>query len=123
MKIKTSEAKGLVLDWLATKASGLHKAEQILAPVQFLKDWDDGKRDYSGGWGRCGLLKERYQIADYPIGTTEAKDGQTWLAQRLVDGKWVSKARGTTPPIAVARCFVLSVLGEEVDVPDELLQS
>ena len=73
----------------------------------------------STDWVQGGPIIEREEI-------------QTFVAN-AIDGKWCAKPRdseywdfddaayGPTPLIAAMRCFVASRLGDEVDIPEELL--
>ena len=67
-------------------------------------------------WGRCGPIIERENIAIYRA------VGRGWCA---TNSRWDSFKKsewaGPTPLIAAMRCFVAIELGDEVDVPKELL--
>jgi hypothetical protein len=45
--------------------------------------------------------------------------GDEWLATRIEDPA-ISEAIAPTPLVAAMRCYVVSQLGDEVEVPDEL---
>ena len=62
------------------------------------------------GWGHVGEIIEQGKIDTRWI-------GENWIAGKLV--KWVT---GPTLLIAAMRCYVASKLGEEVEVPEELLK-
>ncbi len=120
MKVKTSELSGMLLDFAVAKASMSFQPEVWLAPHQFLRDWDAGKHDYVGVWGRCGGLIEKYGIAVQP------EDDDTWSAyirKNLfnADGSDCFMT-GPNPRVAAVRCFVAAKLGGEVEIPDELLK-
>jgi len=119
MKIKTAELTGTALDFTVTmlemphlvwgKTIGLHEhSNQIIVPE--LKSPDC----YSPftGWSQGGPIIEREKIT-----ISDALD--EWVAG--------SKGRltyfGPTPLVAAMRCYVASKLGDEVDIPAELVQS
>ena len=96
MKVKVSEAKNLVLDYLVAECE------------QFVED----EFEPSENWGDGGPIIEREKIA---LDTW----GDEWLATRI-EGSAISEAIGPTPLVAAMRCYVVSQLGDEVEVPDEL---
>ena len=102
MKIKTSELIGAALDWAVAKCEGM---EFDLAP--------DGYYIYkpSSNWAMGGPIIEREQINLWT-------EGYDWEATQY--GKW--QEWGPTALIAAMRCYVGTKLGNEVEVPDELLQ-
>ena len=95
MKVKTNELIGAALDWAVGQAD-----ECDLAPVEYSTKWEFG-----------GPIIEREQIAIY------LSDHKEWTG---LDG-WNS-GTGPTPLIAAMLCYVAGKLGDEVEVPDELLQ-
>jgi hypothetical protein len=123
MKIKVSAAEPEQLDWLVAKCEGyspvytapdkqagplfLQKAAGIthLSELKFSTDWNQG-----------GPIIDRERIA-----TLCPVSGDFWDAR---DTKMFTMNpvywRGPTPLIAAMRCYVVSKLGEEVEVPDEL---
>lgn len=137
-KIKTSALTGPALDWAVEEARGYGK--------RYLEFWNIGgdKRfiyclvgnSPSTQWSQGGPIKERERIA------TRYSKGK-WYAMRsedLGDGEraqWckytfrgVPKSASTSRQcrfsaeaelVAVMRCYVASKLGDEVDVPEELL--
>jgi hypothetical protein len=96
--MKTNELTGAALDWAVGQAT------------EFEGDW---LPDYSTDWAHGGLIIECEIIGlDY-----DAADG--WQA-RDFDTQQIT-ATGKTPLIAAMRCYVASKLGDEVEVPQELL--
>ena len=98
--MKTSELSGVQLDWAVAKAEG-YPDEDIL--VDYL--------NYSADWRLGGSLIEREKIALFLNGNDE------WAA---TDG--IKNAVGDTPLIAAMRCYVASGLGDEVEIPNDLLE-
>ena len=105
--MKTSELQGAALDWAVAKCEGFCKGDFA---------WYYDRRDifkYSTDWAQGGPIIEREIIGlDY-----DAADG--WQT-RDFDTQEIT-ATGPTPLIAAMRCYVASKLGEEVDVPKELI--
>lgn len=62
------------------------------------------------GWEHVGEIIEQEKI-------DTRWTGENWIAGKLV--KWVT---GPTLLIAAMRCYVVSKLGEEVEVPEDLLK-
>jgi hypothetical protein len=96
MKVKISELQGEALDRVVEECE------------QFVED----EFEPSENWGDGGPIIEREKIA---LDTW----GDEWLATRI-EGSAISEAIGPTPLVAAMRCYVMSQLGDEVEVPDEL---
>jgi hypothetical protein len=110
MKIKTADLTGSVLDWAVAKCEGVE--------VTYLDDGitrcdPSGRFSPSTSWQVGGPIieRERIELVD---------DSPGWLAR--ID-LWAREivVGGPAPLIAAMRCFVASKLGEEVEIPDELL--
>lgn len=124
--IKVSELEGAALDWAVAKCEGRPWPDSaaIFLGDQYYKPSTD--------WSFGGPIIEREGI---PI---RKHSGGTWYAHmNLGDGEraqwhkheWTtSKTRkqvrfdGPTPLIAAMRCYIASKLGDEIDVPEELLK-
>jgi hypothetical protein len=98
MKIKTNELTGAALDWLVAKC------EDTLL--------DSTLYQYSTDWAWGGPIIEREGIDLTRI------SGALWDA--TIRGEWTED--GHTPLVAAMRCYVGSVIGNEVEVPDELAE-
>ena len=103
--MKTSELTGAALDWAVAKCEGL--AVSVRAT-----QWraENCPHKYSTDWLLGGPIIEREEIC--------------MLAP--VRGLWrsINMGRtqyGPTPLIAAMRCYVASKLGDDVDIPEELL--
>jgi hypothetical protein len=133
MKMKTEELTGLALDWAVAKC------EDAMYPIGNVKliegKWllicvggdpdHGGSRVYfnpSTDWEQGGPIIDRIK------GLTQ----HTWLeAYRLesqcechihnYEGNWIKF--GPTPLITAMRCYVASKLGDEVEIPEELISS
>ncbi len=95
--MKTSELTGAALDWAVSKAIGEYKPVEV--------------PNYSTDWAQGGPIIERERLHVYPI------DANTWEADTLDYTHF-----GPTPLIAAMRCYVASQLGDEVEIPKELMQ-
>lgn len=127
MKVKTEELNGPALDWAVATCMGytnLHHRElkgyevptTVLA-MDAQYGWVElSEMDYSTDWSRGGPIIEQEGIN---ITTIDALDGPYWEAY-MPYGMSDDSAEGPTPLIAAMRCFVVSKLGHEVEIPDEL---
>lgn len=107
MKIKTSELIGPALDWAVAKCEGDTECVQF-SPLASSKHYFAPSKKWSQG----GPIIERERILIEPHSQTE------WCATyKCPDAVF----DGPTPLIAAMRCYVASKLGDEVDVPEELL--
>jgi hypothetical protein len=120
MKVKTSEAKDQVLSYLVAKCEGKTKLYQIRRGDSRVIDTDHPeyfeqyKRqhdEYSIDWSQGGPIIEREGI------TVRRYTDALWDASI---GRLDYVADGPTPLVAAMRCYVISKLGDEVEVPDEL---
>jgi hypothetical protein len=126
--IKVADATNVQLDWLVA---------QIVGPVRVWKDSAGNYREASDSrvapyfrptrnWSQMGPIIEGEGI-DVRLDRDRVFDPgekvERWYASKpfdtIPDAEWVEY--GSTPLIAVARCYVSSVLGEEVEVPEELI--
>lgn len=114
MKVKTTELNKAALDWAVTL---IEKPEACEYGVD---DWIGQRRHtvkdseyvyrWHQSWMQAGPIIEREEI---DIQCCQLKNGaKVWRTFH---------ADGPTPLIAAMRCFVASKLGDEVDVPEELL--
>ena len=117
MKIKTSKLTDAALDWAVAKCEGkngvLHddgitRCIVIAAASGVYK----GTWKPSANWSQGGPIIERENIALYPHG-----DG-TYEAEVFLNPK---RGAGPSPLIAGMRCYVASKLGDEVEIPSELV--
>ena len=122
MKINTSELQGPALDWAVAKCNG--KTLHYFVDDWFKKDpWlavngeaDQPLHSYTPttDWGQGGPIIERERIT-----IDSRQHGVLWIAysKSIVD----QGSEGETPLIAAMRCYVASKLGEDVEIPEELL--
>lgn len=130
MKIKTSELSGAALDWAVAKCSGL-EVKRFADRLYYVKGPDGVCRDAVGGsyspstdWSQGGPIIERAEIEllKWGIDGWEAKDTNYQFLNTPQERPEFSEGCGSTPLIAAMRCYVASKLGDEVEVPDELMK-
>lgn len=120
MKMKASELNGAALDWAAGFAIG-HKVQHSnnLGGLSISEPYSKDDRHVwspSTDWSQGGPLIEQLQVA---VDSPRQTNLDSWQAQC-----WDKHSfeRGPTPLIAACRAIVAAKLGNEVDVPDELMQ-
>jgi hypothetical protein len=102
--MKTSELTGAALDWAVQIAEGYVQPD----PIDFARNCFKPSTD----WAQGGPIIERERI---DVWAWE----KNWSAG---DNKALNtRAHGPTPLIAAMRCYVASKLGDDVDVPEELI--
>jgi hypothetical protein len=117
-KIKVSEATNAQLDWLVAKIEGDDAVWYDKRGRAYERsNWDvDPLYKPTTNWSQMGPIIEREEIAIVPM-------AEGWEAQFEPSDSQSDTflAYGPTPLIAAARCYVASKLGEEVEVPEELV--
>ncbi len=132
MKIKTSELIDKPLDCAVAKAEDIFDARfrvgsavtnvVVIDPAGFLFDMRSGHLyKPSTSWSQGGPI-----IDDCIVELVRCQSGSKgpiyWEARAgFEDEPGHAIQYGSTPLIAAMRCFVASKLGDEVDVPEELL--
>lgn len=137
MKVKTSEATGPVLDWLVAKCKFPSHT------LRFVKGANDNQEEYTkprflwvkGRYTPCLLSEAEHlyepETGSYYCPSTSWGIGGPILEQEDIQLTGCGAFRhaklhntrpsfGPTPLIAAMRCYVASVLGDEVEVPEEL---
>jgi len=116
MKTKTQELTGAALDWAVAKCEGIDLFET--------EGWVymEGTRAVfrpSTDWRQGGPLIERERIAvGFDSWDKEDSALAIWAACKYNCG---TEGYGPNPLIAAMRCRVASKLGDEVEIPEELL--
>jgi hypothetical protein len=104
LKIQTQSLTGAALDWAVGHAVGCE-------PVEYSTDWAFG-----------GPIIQREGIGIHVARWAEDGEPEIWYAAALASSMSApARAHGLTALVAAMRCVVLSKVGEDVDVPDELL--
>lgn len=114
MKVKVSEASGVVLDWMVAKCEGYNR-------------YSPNNHNFSTCWNKGGPIIERECITlgktpTWQSGVLELSN--YWMAYQpatLDDDDAPDSLKGKTPLEAAMRCYVASRLGNEVEVPEELV--
>lgn len=114
MKIKTVDLTGPALDWAVAKCEcpAIH-LDHFLAMHENYR-FDRGTFAYSTDWSQGGPIIERERI-DIRFDRT-GRSTYPWVASNLE-----RMLGGPTPLIAAMCCFVSSRLGDEIEIPDELI--
>jgi hypothetical protein len=115
MKIKTSKLAGPTLDWAVAKCEGVEAGSFY------------GLGGYATDWARGGPIIERERIAVvFKFGWLTERN--IWIAETHNRAKRATpylsptfKQHGKTPLVAAMRCYVASRLGDEVEIPSELI--
>lgn len=101
MNIKIQDLTGAALDW------AVNQIEECCD--------DPNAPPFSTNWAQGGPIIEREAVE-------LSKDLGRWTATIRVDDEEPWELYGPTPLIAAMRCYVASQLGDEVDIPDELVE-
>ena len=117
MKVKTAKLIGPALDWAVATCEG-----KIYGYKHQLVDDCRDVIPYtpSSDWSQGGPIIEREGIY-LRANDTVTEWGAGALRKNRLDKKPGPLFYAKTPLIAAMRCYVASRLGEEVDVPEELL--
>lgn len=111
--MKTSELTGAALDWAVARIEGFPADTARFIDIFIYQNRTGQGYCYSRDWSLAGPIIERERI-------DLRGDG---------DGGWVAydnlnpEQAGPTPLIAAMRCYVASMLGDEVTIPDELMEA
>lgn len=124
MKIKTENLIGLALDWaVGTIDQPDWEPEDLMANLYL----DDDGYHYSPStdWGQGGPIIHREAITiRCDLRRQVGWEAFFWVPTQhdLVESDAMEHYKfGPTPLVAAMRCFVLAELGDEVEIPDELI--
>ncbi len=120
MKVKASELIGRSLDWAVAVCQNVELDENN-DPIWFDDRGWLTKYSPSTDWSQGGPIIDALLRTGLVIqqGGPLAANDRVWVYVKGVDMFF----HGPTLLIAVMRCYVSSKLGEEAEVPDELLES
>lgn len=127
MRVKTKDLNGLALDWAVAQVLGVKvRLDPCYESALCFSTSRDATR-FGGTWvfipsrdwrqGGPIIEREAYNLFRHNGGTewccacNVPRDGYTAIVT----------ADGTTPLVAAMRCYVLSRLGDTVDIPDNLI--
>jgi hypothetical protein len=115
--MKTSELTGAALDWAVAKCEGYTDycgaTDKMLPPRKDYGWVQLFDLNYSTDWAQGGPIIEREKLDLWWC------KGNQFYTSTHQDGTTVED--GPTPLIAAMRCYVASKLGDDIDVPKELL--
>ena len=125
--MKTSELTGAALDWAVADAQGYLDNDAI--SVEHFLDMREAGVHWTRGsidWAEGGPIIERERISVWE--TCGNVDPQPWSA--IIGIKtWGDEGDderdesfGPTPLVAAMRCYVASKLGDEVEIPEEVMR-
>ena len=115
MKIKTQDLTGPALDWAVAKAEG-YDPGWLVRQLSNPNPETRAIPGFSADWSVGGPILDRMKMDIKWVGINNCRASIDWLDEEQFE------AFGPTPLVAANRCFVLSRLGAEVDVPDELME-
>ena len=126
--MKTSELIGPTLDWAVMKLEGRVLVQTLGGGLLVNGRHEDGRElpeDWqmtfmwhpSTDWEQGGPIIEREEIDVYCHESPKSGCGW-WVAE--ITGTGV-KARGNSYLVAAMRAFVASKLGDEIEIPEELI--
>ncbi len=121
--MRTDELTGAALDWAVAKCEGLEVYIDD-GMVRLVGQPFDRKYAFwtpSTDWEQAGPIIEREKIEitkGNPLYFPEGNEKGDYYEDLWIAGKY----HGQTPLIAAMRCYVASKLGDEVEIPEELLQ-
>jgi hypothetical protein len=122
--MKTSELTGAALDWAVAKCEG-HTVNLLEVKGQrFMR-----LHKYSNDWAQGGPIIEREGINTFKYNKISNEEPDKWCAHKVVprpnlEGSTNMTAiapEGPTPLIAAMRCYVASKMGDDINIPEELL--
>ena len=128
MKIKTSELIGPALDWAVAKCERLEIYQIWKNVINVTIERHFISYAPSTSWAQGGPIIEREDIAVWRSTTPEqgkwAAADDRWMSLDVESVEFLNLPdpwHGPTTLIAAMRCYVASKLGDEVDVPKELI--
>lgn len=123
MKVRTSELTGPALDWAVAKCEGytnLHQSDYGLMMDSVRYAVELCNIAFSTDWSQGGPIIEREGVAIHKGNPLYFHNGNEH--GDYYEPLWIAgKQHGPTPLIAAMRCYVASKLGDEVEIPEELV--
>ena len=114
--MKTSELTGAALDWAVAKCEGMSRLDERVTRDGIR--WAGDFFKPSEHWSEGGPIIERERIQVFPH-----NGGTDWCGVAHVQREGyvaILTNDGPTPLVAAMRCYCISCLGDEVDIPEEL---
>jgi hypothetical protein len=130
MKTRTTDLSGAALDWAVATCVWTDRVvvavdeygRKVRVGVQPVAEVDQTRTfQYSPStdWSQGGGLIERIKGFTFKSWLESKQETCCEAHIHNYEGDWI--AFGPTPLIAAMRCYVMAKLGDEVDVPEELL--
>ena len=107
-KMKTSQLTGAALDWAVAQCEYVDVRYGV----------DDNCPEYSTNWAQASAIIERENISITSTTFDWWECAEGWYAH--IGERY---AHGDTPLISAMRCYVASVMGDEIYVPEELKEA
>lgn len=128
MKIKTSELTDRALNHCVHLALGYsYRNDDKYGPmymwpssVKGVTNWENWPANYGNDWAHGGPIIDRMVKDGLQLYNHNPADGSGTVCTAVMRYSGHHHS-GPTPLIAAMRCFVASKLGDEVDIPKELL--
>ena len=112
MRVKTNELTGAALDWAVAKCEGVTVLPKMRGGCYVtLNKGETVLLCYSTDWAQGGPIIQREELSSLKCYSTNE-----W---GCLNGEVFCE--GPTPLIAAMRCYVASKLGDEVEIPEELV--
>lgn len=121
MLTKTNELTDAPLDWAVAKCltlTGAARGVELRDGVPMVLDGCWAVAEFSYNWDQGGPIIEREKIE---LRYHDVIVAGIWYRDGIGSDECSHKAIGPTPLVAAMRCYVASKLGNEVDIPKELL--
>lgn len=115
--MKTSELIGPALDWAVAEAEGYERAVSASNKVIILREGVVDYFDPAGNWGWGGPIIEREDMEFILAKQGGHHESAKWMA--VINNSWFGF--GENHLIAAMRCYIASKLGDEAEIPEELL--
>jgi hypothetical protein len=123
MKVKTAELTGSALNWAVAKCEG-ENASIYGGVVRVMFRRFGPELNYSTDWAQAGPIIAREGLCVQPYcGLYEYNpiiEWESFVMARCFENEHPHGV-GPTPLIAAMRCYVDSKLGDEIEVPNELV--
>lgn len=124
MEVRTSELTDLALDWAVATLEGYGglRNNPHLFNQALIMNRKDGQcvlfstLNFSANWTIAGPIIEKEKMDIKWVTANRCRACLDWLDEGFFEDF------GPTPLIAAMRCFVASRLGDEIDIPEELLK-
>ena len=116
MKIKVREATPVQLNWMVAKCEG----KTPIIHYNGLHLYGDVWAHYATDWAQGGPIIEREEIGISREFASSRVEWAAWTPAPIRDDA-EAFGYGPAPLIAAMRCYVASRLGDEVEIPSEIV--